>query len=156
MSAIVSPVVDDWAWEEPAALMAPYGARAWRYTVRVVFAGGPACWADVVVRVTIEQRGIVLGSALEPAEGAWCGPGLAGFDTRQILAVASETICPLVYEDALSLARGDDDDGDEGVCSSCAGTGIGQFGDPDTSRCSSCRGSGSTHARTEREYYGDD
>jgi hypothetical protein len=43
------------------------------------------------------------------------------------------------------LAEDDDDDDDDdadAACSYCAGTGIGQHGDPDTSRCAACHGSG--------------
>jgi hypothetical protein len=35
-----------------------------------------------------------------------------------------------------------DDSEDEGICSLCDGTGIGQFGDPDTSTCPRCSGTG--------------
>jgi hypothetical protein len=37
----------------------------------------------------------------------------------------------------------------DAMCSLCAGSGIGQHGDPDTSRCSACGGSGAARVADE-------
>ena len=42
---------------------------------------------------------------------------------------------------------------EDDTCTTCAGTGIGQSGDPDTSRCSPCGGSGDSKRRRIRNMY---
>lgn len=45
-------------------------------------------------------------------------------------------------KDDVNEARINDEDDERDVCTSCDGTGMGQYGDPSTSRCSSCGGKG--------------
>jgi hypothetical protein len=51
------------------------------------------------------------------------------------------------------ISSDDSEEDHDDTCSTCDGTGIGQYGDPDTSRCSSCGGSGVARGEYDNDDY---
>ena len=77
--------------------------------------------------------GTTTTTLLNHARDIWVAEGLVDDKDPGIVSVTQE------------------DTEEDGICSLCDGTGIGQFGDPDTSRCTRCNGTGEVISLDDEE-----